>query len=175
MLASVTTIILLRDPLAFNAFRFWIAGSLAGRDLSLIADLWPFIALGIVLALASGRMLNALSLGEDVARSLGENVNRARIILGLAIMLLAGAATAIAGPIAFLGLTVPHAARALTGPDYRWVMPYSAVLAAMLLVGSDIVGRIAAPPGELQVGVVTALIGAPFFVALVRRRKVAEL
>ena len=90
-------------------------------------------------------------------------------------VLLVGAATAAAGPIVFVGLTVPHVARAITGPDYRWVLPYTAVLAPILLLGSDVIGRVIARPGEVQVGIVTAIIGAPFFIALVRRRKLAEL
>jgi iron complex transport system permease protein len=91
------------------------------------------------------------------------------------VVLLVGVATAAAGPIGFVGLTVPHVARVITGPDHRWVLPYSAVLAPVLLLGSDVIGRVVARPGEVQVGIVTALVGAPFFVALVRRRKMAEL
>jgi hypothetical protein len=129
----------------------------------------------VLMALASGRMLNALALGDDVARSLGERVGVARGFSFAAVVLLVGCATAAAGPIAFVGLTIPHVARAITGPDYRWALPYSAVLAPALLLGSDVVGRVIARPGEVQVGIVMALIGSPFFVALVRRRKLAEL
>jgi iron complex transport system permease protein len=135
----------------------------------------PFIAVGSVLALATGRTLNALALGDDVARSLGQRVGWSRAFGAWSIVLLVGAATAAAGPIGFVGLAVPHVARAITGPDYRWVLPYSAVLAPILLLGSDVVGRIVIRPSELQVGVVTALVGAPFFIVLVRRRKLAEL
>lgn len=175
LLGSVTTAILLLDVATFDQFRFWAVGSLAGRDISVVAQLAPFIAVGTVMALASGRVLNALALGDDVARSLGQKVAAARACSALSVVLLVGAATAAAGPIGFVGLTVPHVARAVTGPDYRWVLPYSAVLAPVLLLGSDIVGRVVARPGELQVGIVTALVGAPFFVALVRRRKLASL
>jgi iron complex transport system permease protein len=136
---------------------------------------WPFIVVGVAAALALGRSLNALSLGDDVARSLGVRLAGARASVGVCAIVLAGAATAAAGPIVFVGLTVPHVARAITGPDYRWILAYSAVLAPILLLGADVIGRVVARPGELQVGVVTALVGAPVFVALVRRRKLAEL
>jgi iron complex transport system permease protein len=127
------------------------------------------------MALASGRLLNALALGDDVARSLGQRIGLARAFSAASVVLLVGAATAAAGPIAFVGLAIPHVARAITGPDYRWVLPYSAVLAPVLLLGSDIIGRVVARPAEIQVGIITALIGAPFFIVLVRRRKLAEL
>ena len=174
-LGSITTAILVIDVATLDQFRFWAVGSLAGRDGTIAAQLAPFIAVGTVMALASGRVLNALALGDDVARSLGQRVGLARVFSAASVVLLVGAATAAAGPIAFVGLTVPHVARAITGPDYRWVLPYSAVLAPILLLGSDIIGRVVARPAELQVGIVTALVGSPFFVALVRRRKLAEL
>ena len=175
MLSSITAAILLSDVAALDQFRFWEVGSLSGRGPVIVAEVTPFILVGIVCALAAGRIVNALSLGDDVARSLGQRVAWARLFSAFAVVLLCGAATAAAGPIAFVGLVVPHVARGITGPDYRWILPYSAVLAAILLLGSDIIGRVVARPGELQVGIVTALIGAPFFVALARSRKVAEL
>lgn len=175
LLASVTTAILLIDLATLDQFRFWAVGSLAGRDATIAWQVAPFVLVGAVMALASGRILNALALGDDVARSLGQRVGTARVFAASAVVLLVGVATAAAGPIGFVGLTVPHVARAITGPDYRWVLPYSAVLAPILLLGSDVVGRVVARPGEVQVGIVTALVGAPFFVALVRRRKMAEL
>jgi iron complex transport system permease protein len=175
LLASVTTAILLIDLATLDQFRFWAVGSLAGRDAVIAWQIAPFVLVGTVMAMASGRILNALALGDDVARSLGQRVGTARAFAATAVVLLVGVATAAAGPIGFVGLTVPHVARAITGPDYRWVLPYSAVLAPTLLLGSDVVGRLVARPGEVQVGIVTALVGAPFFVALVRRRKMAEL
>jgi iron complex transport system permease protein len=175
LLTSVTSLILLVDLATLEVLRFWLVGSLAGRDGTVAAQVAPFIAAGVLVALACGRSLNALSLGEDVARSLGVRLGRARAVSGLAAVGLAGAATAAAGPIAFVSLAVPHVARAITGADYRWILPYSALLAPILLIGSDVLGRVVAPPGEVQVGVVTALIGAPFFIALVRRRKLVEL
>ncbi len=174
-LGSITTTILLFDVTTLDQFRFWAVGSLAGRDDRIATQMAPFIIVGTVMALASGRLLNALALGDDVARSLGQRVGIARLFSAVAMVLLVGAATAAAGPIAFVGLTVPHVARAITGPDYRWVLPYSMVLAPMLLLTADVIGRMIARPGEVQVGIITALIGAPFFVALVRRRKLAEL
>ncbi|MFG1689049.1 FecCD family ABC transporter permease [Nonomuraea sp. NPDC049269] len=175
LLASFTTLVQLLDVRTMDAYRAWSVGSLAGRGADVAAEVWPFVAVGAVLALAGGRVLNTLALGDDVARSLGQNVTRARIVCGVAIMILAGAATAAAGPIVFVGLTVPHIARAIVGPDYRWVLPYSAVLAPILLLVADIVGRLAVAPAELQVGIVTALLGAPVFIALVRRKNLASL
>jgi len=174
-LASITTAILLLDVATLDQYRFWAVGSIAGRDTTIVAQVAPFVVTGAVLAFASARLLNALALGDDVARSLGQRVQIARATSAAGVILLVGAATAAAGPIAFVGLAVPHLARTLTGPDHRWVLPYSAVLGAVLLLGSDVVGRVLARPAELQVGIVTALVGAPFFIALVRRRRTAEL
>ena len=175
LLFALTTAILLIDVATLDQYRFWVVGSIAGRDVSILASVLPFLLVGAVLAFGSVRSLNTLSLGDDVARSLGQKVGAARAAGALALILLTGAAVATAGPVAFVGLTIPHVARAITGPDYRWVLPYSAVLAPILLLAADILGRVVARPGEVQVGVVTAVLGAPFFVALVRRRKLAEL
>jgi iron complex transport system permease protein len=175
LLASITTAVLLIDVATLDQFRFWAVGSLAGRDADVVRQVAPFIVAGGVCALLSSRLLNALAMGDDVARSLGQRVGLARLFAALSIVLLCGAATAAAGPIAFVGLTVPHAARAITGPDYRWVLPYSMVLAPLLLLAADVLGRVVVRPGELQVGIVTALLGAPCFIALVRRRRLAAL
>jgi iron complex transport system permease protein len=174
-LMSITSAVLLTDTTTFDEFRFWQVGSLTGRDPSTIAQAVPFLAVGTVLALVCGRMLNALSLGEDVARALGQNVVVTRLLCALSVIILCGSATAIAGPIGFVGLTVPHVARMLTGPDYRWLIPFSALLAPLLLLVSDVVGRVILAPAEVGVGIITAVIGAPVFIALVRRRKPAEL
>lgn len=174
-LQSVVSAILLTSPRTLDEVRFWQVGSLAGRGMDILVQVAPFLAIGMVLALLSGRLLDGLSMGEDVARSLGQNVGRSRAIAGLAAVILAGASTAAAGPIAFVGLTVPHVARAITGPNYRWILPYSVLMAPILLLGADVIGRIIAPPGEVQVGIVTAFLGAPFFIMLVRRRKLATL
>lgn len=175
LLVALTTAVLLTDIATLDQYRFWVVGSLAGRDLTIFRQVAPFLVVGTLAALALARAMNTISLGEDVARSLGQRVALARGASAGVIVLLVGGAVAAAGPIGFVGLTVPHVARALTGPDYRWVLPYSAVLAPILLLGADVIGRIVARPSEVQVGVVTALVGAPFFIALVRRRKLAEL
>ncbi|MGW1347351.1 FecCD family ABC transporter permease [Kribbella sp. NPDC002412] len=175
MLGSLTTALLIGDVDTFDQFRFWAVGSLAGRGSDIALQVAPFILIGIVLALVSGRVLNALSLGDEVAKSLGQRVGLARLFVAVIVVLLCGAATAAAGPIGFIGLTIPHVARLVTGPDYRWILPYSMLLAPILLLASDVLGRVVAQPGELQVGIVTAVIGAPFFIALVRRRKLADL
>lgn len=172
---SAATALLLVDMETLDQFRFWAVGSLAGRGAGVAAQVAPFIVAGLVFAVACGRRLNALALGDDVARSLGQRVGLARAFAAVTVVLLAGAATAAAGPIVFVGLTVPHVARAIVGPDYRWIIPYSAVLAATLLLVADVLGRVVARPDEIQVGIVTALIGAPFFISLVRRRHLAEL
>ncbi|MDO9410367.1 iron chelate uptake ABC transporter family permease subunit [Patulibacter sp.] len=162
-------------PQVFNQYRFWQVGSLAGHDASVTRQVAPFIGAGIVLALLLARPLNTLALGDDLSRSLGANIARTRALGALSITLLCGAATAAAGPIAFIGLTVPHVARAIAGPDQRWVLPYSMVLAPTLLLFADVIGRIVTRPGELQVSIVTAVIGAPVFIAIVRRRRIAQL
>ena len=174
-LGSITSAIVLIDETTLDSYRFWVVGSLAGRGLDILVPLLPFFAIGLVLAFAGGPGLNLLTTGDDVARGLGLNIGAHRL-LGLAtITLLTGAATAACGPIAFVGLVAPHVARALVGADYRWLIPASAGTGAALLVASDVVGRVLVRPAELQVGIVVALIGAPFFVALIRRRTPAAL
>jgi iron complex transport system permease protein len=174
-LSSVTSAVVLLDQTTLDSFRFWVVGSVAGRGMDVLVALLPVFAVGFLLAVSSAPGLNLLNLGEDVARSLGTSiaVNRAAGIAG--ITLLAGAATAACGPIGFVGLVVPHAARALTGPDYRWILPYSAVVGAILLIVCDVVGRVMTRPGELQAGIVLALVGGPVFIALVRGRKLVTL
>ncbi|WP_394613822.1 FecCD family ABC transporter permease [Lentzea sp. JNUCC 0626] len=175
VVGSLTTAVLLTDLTTFEDFRFWQVGSLVGRGMDVAVQGVPFLALGALLAFGAARSLNALALGEDVATSWGLNVRSARILCGVSVVLLCGAATAMAGPIGFLGLVVPHVARLITGPDHRWLLPYSALLAALLLLLADVLGRVLLPSGEVQVGLVTAVIGGPVFVLLARRRKVAEL
>ncbi|MPZ66485.1 MAG: iron chelate uptake ABC transporter family permease subunit [Pseudonocardiaceae bacterium] len=174
LFALVQAVILLSQE-TLDVYRFWVVGALAGRDPAVILDVAPFLAAGLVLALANAPGLNALALGEDVARALGQSIRRVRIVGVAAITLLAGGAVAAAGPIGFLGLVVPHVARYLTGPDHRWLLPYAAVLGAILILLADVVGRVVMRPGELQVGIVLALVGAPFFIALVRRKRLMAL
>lgn len=175
LLGALTSAVVLTDTDTLDAYRFWNVGALAGRDASVAGQVVWFVVIGAVLALALAPGLNALSLGDDVARSLGHSVRRTRVLGIVAITLLSGAATAACGPILFVGLVVPHVVRAFTGPDHRWLLPASALGGAVLLLVADVVGRVLARPGELQVGVVVALIGAPFFIALVRRRKLSEV
>ncbi|MEW2492460.1 iron ABC transporter permease [Streptomyces nodosus] len=170
-LAAMTTAISLSDNAALNALRFWNAGSVAGVGFDVIGPVTLFIVVGLVLALTTLPTLNLLNLGDDVARGLGVNIALTRTVGIAAVTLLAGAATAACGPIAFLGLMVAHVARYLTGPDYRWLVPYAGLLGAVVLLVCDIVGRLVVRPGELDAGVLVALLGAPFFAVLVWRGK----
>lgn len=172
---SLITLVLISDLQTLGQYRFWSVGSLVGRDLNALTAVLPLLAAGAVLAAVLGRPLNALALGEDVARGLGQRVGVTRALAAVAIVLLCGGATAIAGPIVFVGLVVPHIARRFTGPDYRWIAAYSVVLGPALLILADVVGRVVAPPGELEAGIVVALIGVPVLVWLVRRSRSASL
>lgn len=171
-LGSLTSAVLLLDARSLDQFRFWVVGSLSGRGFDVVVQSLPFLAAGAVLALATARTLDTLSLGDEMARALGSRLALARVTCASAVVLLTGAAVAAAGPIVFIGLAVPHIARRLAGPTHRWLLPYSALIAAALLVAADVAGRLVARPSEVAAGVVTALIGAPFLVALVRRRVV---
>ncbi|WLQ43880.1 iron chelate uptake ABC transporter family permease subunit [Streptomyces laculatispora] len=165
----------LLDSAALDRLRFWTVGSLASANTETVGKVWPFIAIGVVLTLLIARPLNALEMGDDTARALGAHLTRTRVIAMLAVTLLCGAATAACGPIVFVGLMIPHLVRVITGPDMRWILPYAAVLSPVLLLGADVVGRIVARPSELQVGIVTALIGGPVFIHLVRRKRMSQL
>ncbi|GAA4974037.1 iron chelate uptake ABC transporter family permease subunit [Pseudonocardia tropica] len=175
VLRAVVLAVLVLDAETFDAFRSWDVGSLAGRDAAVLADTAPLMLAGAVLALSLTRPLNVLALGDDTGRALGARLTRVRIGGIVAITLLCGAATAAVGPIGFVGLVVPHAARLLVGADQRWVLPYAALLAPVLLLLADVVGRLALYPSELQVGLVTAFLGAPVFIALCRRRRIGSL
>jgi iron complex transport system permease protein len=175
LLTALTWAVLLLDQAALDQFRFWNVGSLAGRDTTVLAQIAPFIVAGLAVGLACARSLNAIGLGDDAARALGIRVGWTRAATALAVTLLCGAATAACGPIGFVGLVVPLAARVVTGPDQRWLLPYAAVVGAVVLLGCDIVGRVIDRPSEVQVGIVTAGIGGPVFVMLVRRVKMAQL
>lgn len=164
------TLVLIRDLATLNQYRFWAVGSLAGRDLETAAALWPFLVAGLVLAAWLAPRLNLLALGDDVARGLGVRLGVTRLVTALAVIVLAGTATALAGPIALLGLAVAHAARGLAGGEYRRRIALAAVLGAVVLVAADVIGRVVAPPAELEAGIVAAVVGAPVLIALVRRR-----
>jgi iron complex transport system permease protein len=173
LLYAFVRAILVTDSNSLDSFRFWVVGALAGRGADTAWQTAPFIAAGLLLAVVNAPALDLLGLGEDVARGLGQRVWLARLVGLGAVTLLCGAATAACGPIAFVGLVVPHAVRAVTGPAHRWLVPCSGLLGAAFLLAADVLGRVVARPGELQVGIVLALLGAPFFIALVRRRKLA--
>ncbi|MEU6847418.1 iron ABC transporter permease [Streptomyces sp. NPDC046716] len=172
LLVSVTTAVLTTKASALDEFRFWQVGSLSGRDSDLIGQIWPFLLVGVVLVLSVARGLDALALGEDVAKGLGQRVATVRIVGGLGATVLTGVGVAAAGPIAFIGLAVPHIARAVVGSDHRWLLPMAALIGPVMLLVSDTVGRIVFPPSEVPAGVMTALLGVPFLVTLVRRKAV---
>lgn len=170
----LTAIALPRGDISAN-IRSWQIGGVGGTTFEAIGPMLPFFAVGTLICLLSARSLNSLALGDDVAAGLGENVAAIRLTAALGAVTLCGAAVAVAGPIAFVGLVVPHVCRLLVGVDQRWLLPFSALTGSALLLASDIVGRVLARPAELDVGIITAVIGAPVFIAIVRRAKVREL
>jgi iron complex transport system permease protein len=175
VLSGISSGIQLLDPSTFDRLRQWGAGSLVASGYETIWAVLPFIVIGLVIALIMARPLNAVALGDDLAAALGANIVRTRIWVVISTTLLAGAATAAAGPIGFVGLMVPHVARWIVGPDQRWIFVFTLVLSPVLLLASDIVGRLVMRPGELQVGIVTAFVGAPVLILLARRRRVSGL
>jgi iron complex transport system permease protein len=175
VLSGISSGITLLDPTTFDRLRQWGAGSLVAPGYETIWAVAPFIGIGLIIALAMARPLNAVALGDDLASALGANIVRTRAFVVVATTLLAGAATAAAGPIGFVGLMIPHVARWIVGPDQRWIFVFTVVLSPVLLLTADIVGRLVMRPGELQVGIVTAFIGAPVLIALARRRRVSGL
>lgn len=175
LLGSWTAALLLIDVATLDQARFWLAGSISGRGTAEALLLLPVVAVAMLAALILGRHVNALSLGSDVAAGLGQRTNQVRAVAGLAVVALAGSAVALAGPVAFVGLAVPHIVRSLVGPDYRWIILYSLFGGPCLLLGADVVGRRIVAPQELQVGIVSAAVGAPFLIYLVRRTRLAEL
>ncbi|MFB6893321.1 FecCD family ABC transporter permease [Kitasatospora sp. NPDC056327] len=174
LIAGISALTFL-DRDSFKELRTWSVGSLAGRDHGVLLQVLPFLAAGTVLALALAGPLNAMALGDDLGNALGARVVRTRVLGAVAVTLLCGAATAAVGPIGFVGLVVPHAVRLVCGPDQRWALPYCLVLSPTLLLSADVLGRILVRPDELAVGIVTAAIGAPVLIVLVRRRKVPQL
>jgi iron complex transport system permease protein len=174
-LSSVISAILLPRLDAMTIFRFWQIGGVGGASWDRIGIVAPFLLAGAVVCLLAARGMNALLLGDDMAAGLGTHVTRTRLVSAAGAVLLCAAATAIAGPIGFVGLVVPHICRLVVGSDQRWLIPFSAVVGAGLLIGADIVGRVIARPEEIEVGIVTAVIGAPVFIAIVRRQRVRGL
>jgi len=173
--ASLTSAFLLPRVDAMETFRFWQIGGVGGATWDRIAMVLPVLAVGAITCLLCARGMNSLALGDDLAAGLGENVFRTRLIAAAGAVILCGAATAVAGPIAFVGLVIPHICRLLVGTDHRWLLPFCAVAGAGLLVAADIIGRVIARPEEIEVGIITAFIGAPVFIWIVRRQRVREL
>lgn len=172
---SLISAILLPRVDVLNSFRFWQVGGVGGATYGKIAQVLPFLVVGALICVACARGLNSLALGDELATGLGERVMAIRVVAFLGAVTLCGAATAVAGPIAFVGLVVPHVCRLLIGVDHRWLLPSAALVGAILLTVADIVGRVTARPSEIEVGIVTAIIGAPFFIYVVRRQKVRAL
>lgn len=175
VLGGIASGISLKNPQAFDSMRFWGAGSIGGRSWDVVAVVGPLLFIGVVLALAAAKPLNALAMGDDVGKSLGASVAGTRILVVVAVTMLAGGATALAGPIGFIGLMVPHMVRWFVGPDQRWIIAYTLVISPILLLVSDVIGRIILPGGELRVGLVTAVVGAPILILLARRKSVSGL
>ncbi|WP_460203461.1 FecCD family ABC transporter permease [Scytonema sp. NUACC21] len=169
-LASLTTGILIVSQRTLEEIRFWLAGSLAGTDETIIWQILPYICIGMILALVLARQITILNLGEDVARGLGQETLWVKITAAIGVLLLAGSSVAAAGSIGLIGLVVPYIARLLVGVDYRWLIPYSALFGAMLLLASDVAARLVIQPQEVPVGVMTALVGSPFFVYLAKTK-----
>lgn len=170
LISSLTTAVLIVSQRTLQEIRFWLAGSLAGRDSNILLQALPFVIIGLVVAFALGRQITTMSLGEDVAKGLGQKTAWVKIITAVSVVLLAGSSVALAGPIGFVGLIVPHMVKFYIKADYRWILPYCAVLGAILLLVADIAARLLLKPQELPVGVMTALIGAPFFVYLAKSK-----
>ncbi|MBT2287914.1 iron ABC transporter permease [Paenibacillus albidus] len=169
--SSVTSGLILINQESLEAAIFWMVGSVSGRQLEHLMIVLPYLVIGLILAMALSGSLNVMALGDDSARSLGQRMLLTRILTGLAVVLLAGSAVAAAGPIAFVGLVVPHLCRAVAGQDHRWLLPYCALTGALLLVVADLVSRFILMPKEVPVGVATALIGVPFLIRVARRRE----
>jgi iron complex transport system permease protein len=169
-ITSLTTAILIFDQDTLDQIRFWTVGSLAGRETPLLLQTAPYMVVGMLGALLLARQITTISLGEDVARGLGQNTLWVKALAALLVVLLAGGAVSLAGPIGFVGLVIPHVTRFMVGVDYRWIIPYSAVLGAMFVTLGDMLARIILRPQELPVGVVMAVVGAPFFIVLARRK-----
>ncbi|MGA8790561.1 MAG: Fe(3+)-siderophore ABC transporter permease [Paenarthrobacter sp.] len=175
VLGGISSGITLLRPAVFDSMRSWSAGTLSNRTWEIFTTVAPFILVGTLIALTLARPLNAVAMGDDTAKSLGANIIRTRVWTIVSVTLLSGAATAAAGPIGFVGLMIPHVARWIVGPDQRWILAYTLVLSPVLLLVSDIAGRLVLRPGEMQVGIITAFIGAPVLIWLIRRRKVSTL
>lgn len=176
VLMSLTQIVLVNsDEQVFDQFRNWSVGSLQGRSYAVLLPAFVLSLIGIAIAFTLTKALDTAALGADLAKALGGNPVYIWSFSALAVIMLCGAATAAAGPIGFVGLTAPHIARLITGPGHRWLLPYAMTIAALLTVSADALGRVIAPPGEVGVGIMVAVMGGPFFIALVRRHRISKL
>ncbi|MET9508748.1 iron ABC transporter permease [Streptomyces flavidovirens] len=169
VLLSWTSAVMLASQRTLDEARFWLAGSLAERQLDVLWPVLPTLVVGLVLSLAISPALNALALGDDAAQSLGVPVARIRLAGGIAVVLLAGSAVAAAGPIAFIGLAAPHLVRPLLGADHRLLVPGCLIAGPLLLLAADVLGRVVIRPSELEVGIVSAFLGAPLLALLARK------
>ncbi|MER7765284.1 iron ABC transporter permease [Kitasatospora sp. NPDC096140] len=169
VLTSWTSALMLASHRTLDEARFWLAGSIAGRHLDTLTPVLPFLALGLIGSLAISPALNALALGDETAQSLGVPVARIRVAGGLAVVLLAGSAVAVAGPVAFIGLAAPHLVRPLLGNDHRRLLPGCLIAGPLLLLTADVLGRLVVRPSEIEVGIVTAFLGAPLLAVLARK------
>ncbi|TKH06801.1 iron ABC transporter permease [Peribacillus simplex] len=169
MVASLTQGLLVSNEALLEQVLFWLAGSVSGRSLDNLVAVLPYLVVGWGLALIMSGKMNVLSMGEDVAKGLGLNIVFLKLVLGLAIILLAGGSVAVAGPIGFIGIVVPHLTRSIVGIDHRWLIPFSGLFGAMLLIAADVISRYILMPREVPVGVMTAIIGTPFFIYIARK------
>ncbi|EZP77014.1 transporter permease [Parageobacillus genomosp. 1] len=174
LFASLTQGMLAANEKALEEVLFWLAGSVAGRKLEMLTAVLPYFIVGWAGSLLLAQKVNILMMGDDVAKGLGQRTNAVKVGTALLVVLLAGSSVAVAGPIGFIGIIVPHIARALVGVDHRWVLPYCALIGAILLIAADIGARYILMPREVPVGIVTAFLGVPFFVYIARRGILAK-
>jgi iron complex transport system permease protein len=174
LFASLTQGMLAANEKALEEVLFWLAGSVAGRRLEMLTAVLPYFVVGWIGSLLLAQKVNILMMGDDVAKGLGQRTNAVKVGVALLVVLLAGSSVAVAGPIGFIGIIVPHIARALVGIDHRWVLPYCALIGAILLIAADIGARYILMPREVPVGIVTAFLGVPFFVYIARRGILAK-
>lgn len=170
LMSALTTGILLLSQRTLDEIRFWLAGSVAGRDLDNLIQVSPYLGVGLIVAMSLGQQMTTLTLGDDVAKGLGLRTGWVKGIAAIVVVLLAGSAVALAGPIGFIGLVIPHFVRFWVGADYRWLLPYAAIWGAILLSLADLAARLVIKPQELPVGIMMALLGAPFFIYLARSK-----
>jgi iron complex transport system permease protein len=169
MFSSFTQGLLVMDEAALEQVLFWLAGSVSGRKLESLTSVLPYLAIGWLGAILLATKMNVLAMGDDVAKGLGLNTGFVKIGVGIVVVLLAGGAVAVSGPIGFIGIVIPHITRSIVGIDHRWVIPFSALLGAILLLAADIAARYILMPQEIPVGIMTAIIGTPFFIYIARR------